>query len=178
MQSFSNFNQDQEIKQAILKLAFVVENHDLLTENTEILEEGLGDFLNKFGLKIHKGDGIIDYIAKFSKGAGKLLIAAIKGNKEEVKKIATSLDKAQVVDFLLKLDMATMHLVTGPIHMIDAVTGWDLAANLKHAAEKGKGILDKIKKIYNELKTTAKNAFSKNPEKIKAIEDLEQVIIY
>jgi hypothetical protein len=101
-------------------------------------------------MKLHKGDGIIDYIKQFSTGAGKLVLAAIKGDKEKVKEISKSLDKAKVVDFLLKLDMATLHIVTGPIHFIDAVTGWDLMANIKHLS---KGAKDILKTFYDAIKT-------------------------
>jgi hypothetical protein len=45
--------------------------------------------------------------------------------------------------------MATMHIVTGPIHFIDAVTGWDLMADLKGAAETAK---DKLKNFYAAMK--------------------------
>jgi hypothetical protein len=128
------------------------ESYDLdnLTEAQEILViEGVNDWLNKIGMKLHKGNGIIDYIVQFSKGAGKLILAAMKKDKDEVKKIAQSLDKAKVMDFLLKLDMATMHIVTGPIHFIDAVTGWDLMVNIQHAAE---GAKDKLKNFYDAMK--------------------------
>ncbi len=171
-----------KLKTEIATLLFIVENEsrldEMLLESEEKLEEALSDFLGKFGLKIHKGDGIIDYLMKFSKGAGKLLVSAIKGDKEQVKKIASSLDKGQVIDFLLKLDMATMHLVTGPIHFIDAVTGWDLSANLKKVAKEAGNVFDKIKTLFKDLKDTAKKVFTQNPEKIKAVEDLETQLVY
>jgi len=131
-------------------------NESLDTMNEAELVEGVNDWLGKIGMKLHKGNGIIDYVKQFSVGAGKLIMAAIKGDKKKVKEIANSLEKEKVVDFLLKLDMATMHIVTGPIHFIDAVTGWDLMVNLKHAAEGAKSLLaafyDAMKKVKDSIK--------------------------
>lgn len=147
----SMLTEDMEDKIALLM--FIAENEilneSLDTMNEAELVEGINDWLGKVGMKLHKGDGIIDYIKQFTGGAGKLIMAAVKGDKKKVKEIADSLDKAKVIDFLLKLDMATMHIVTGPIHFVDAVTGWDLMANLKHAA---KGAADMLKTFYDAIK--------------------------
>ena len=71
-------------------------------------------------------------------------------------KFFNTLANQELQDYILKLDMATMHIVTGPIHFIDAVTGWDLMANLKHAAEGAKDMLkifyDGISKVKDSIK--------------------------
>ena len=122
-----------------------------LTEAQEVLIlEDVHSWLDKVGLKIHKGTGLLDYMKAFAVGAGKIFIAAIKKDEEEVKKIAATLQKAHVIDFLLKLDMATMHIVTGPIHFVDAVTGWDLMANIKKASA---GAKSRLKAFYAALKS-------------------------
>lgn len=158
MLSYKEFRQEslvvEDMEDKIALLMFLAEN-EMINESLESMNEaelveGVNNWLGKIGMKLHKGDGIIDYIKQFTGGAGKLIMAAIKGEKEQVKKIASSLDKAKVIDFLLKLDMATMHIVTGPIHFIDAVTGWDLMANLKHAAA---GAGDMLKKFYTAIKS-------------------------
>jgi hypothetical protein len=148
----------EEFQDKIMLLIYLSENDNLnesynleiLTESQKLeLIEGVNDWLNKVGLKLHKGDGIIDYLIGFSKGAGQLIMAAIKKDEKKVKEIASKMSKEKVIDFLLKLDMATMHVVTGPIHFIDAVTGWDLMADLKGAAETAK---DKLNAFYNAMK--------------------------
>lgn len=139
-----NTRETQEDKIAIL---LCLSENDLLTEaylSETVVVEGVKDWLNKMGLKVHKGDGIINYVKQFSTGAGKMILAAIKGDKEEVKKIAKSLDKAKVMDFILKLDMATMHLITGPIHFVSAVTGWDLESNLQHITKTSKSVIHQV----------------------------------
>jgi len=165
MIKFKEFNENlknkglsEEMQDKIALLMYISENEDMINESydlenlteaqEELIIEGVNDWLEKVGMKLHKGKGIIDYLASFTKGAGKLIMAAIKKDKEEVKKIASNFKKEDVVDFLLKLDMATMHIVTGPIHFIDAVTGWDLMANIKHATESAK---DKLKLFYDAI---------------------------
>lgn len=163
MKTFKEFKKEliiSEMEDKVTTLLWLSENEDILNESLETLNEdelveGINDWLGKVGMKLHKGDGIIDYIKQFTGGAGKLILAAIKGDKKKVKEIADSLEKEKVVDFLLKLDMATMHVVTGPIHFIDAITGWDLMVNLKHAAHGAsdllKGFYDAIKKVKDTI---------------------------
>jgi hypothetical protein len=126
MEKFSKYNAQLELNEAMFNLVVA------MSFNEDLNEGKIDNFANKFGMKIHKSNGLIDYIKKFTMATGKLLLAAIKGDAETVKKIATSVTKEEFIDFLLKLDMATLHLITGPIHMIDAITGWDLSANLQH----------------------------------------------
>jgi hypothetical protein len=109
--------------------------------------------IEKIGMKLHKGKGIMSYIADFNDAASFLIFAAIKGDKEEVLRIAKTFDKSKFMDFVLKLDMLSMHLLTGPIHMIDAITGWDIIANLKGHAAKAENIIDSIEKEIADLKS-------------------------
>jgi len=162
MLTFKEFNESikneelvAEMQDKIALIMYMVENEDIITESVDfenlteaqegMIIEGVNDWLSKVGMKLHKGNGIIDYLASFTKGAGKLIMAAIRKDEKTVKGLLNSIKKEEVLDFLLKLDMATMHIVTGPIHFIDAVTGWDLMANLKGAAETAK---DKLKAFY------------------------------
>ena len=136
----------------------LIESVDNLTEAERIsLEESIHDWLAKAGLKLHKSDGIIDYVIQFTKGAGKIIMAAFNEDAEEVKKIANSLKKETVVDFLLKLDMATMHIITGPIHFIDAITGWDLMSNISAVAKKAES---KLKLFYKAIQTVKDSLIS------------------
>jgi len=148
----------EEMEDKIAILMYLSESEELLNESAinefALLTEGeavekANGWLSKIGMKLHKGKGIIDYVKQFTGGAGKMIMAAIKGDKEAVKAQADKIKKEEVIDFLLKLDLATMHIVTGPIHFVDAITGWDLMANLKHAAE---GAKDKLKAFYDGIK--------------------------
>ena len=167
MIGFKEYKEVTEMQDKIALLMYMAENDEMINESydmdalTEVDKEAIvkktNSWLDKVGMKLHKGTGIIDYLKVFSKGAGKLIMAAIRKDKDEVKAIANTIEKEKVLDFLLKLDMATMHIVTGPIHTIDAVTGWDLMANIKKAAEtaddKLKIFYDAINKVKNSIKT-------------------------
>ena len=167
MVSFKEYKEITEMQDKIALLMYIAENDEMINESydmdslTEADKEAIvnktNSWLDKVGMKLHKGTGIIDYLKVFSKGAGKLIMAAIRKDKDEVKAIANTIEKEKVLDFLLKLDMATMHIVTGPIHFVDAVTGWNLMTNIKKAAEtaddKLKIFYDAISKVKNSIKT-------------------------
>lgn len=125
----------------------------------------LSQVLSKIGLTVHKQKGLIDYLRSAGKGIAKLFMYAIKGDKEGMKKVVNSVRKEDVLDFLLKLDMATLHLVTGPIHTIDAITGWELWANIKKKAGQVKGIVDKIKEAIRFVKQKLKDVIDETKAK-------------
>jgi len=159
---FNSYITEQESKANIAAMLFMMEDN----LNEENLEEGLKDFMHKMGLHTSKSKGLIDYFIGFTKNAGKLIIAAMKDDKAEVKRIADLLTREEVLDFLLKLDTVTMHLVTGPIHMIDAVTGWHIGAAVKQATQKAGAVLSDIWKYIGELKIKISSTFDKTKTKI------------
>lgn len=169
-----------EMEDKIAVLLYLSQNESLNESDidtlTEVeLVEGINDWLGKVGMKLHKSNGLLNYAKQFATGVGKIILAAISGDKEKVKEIAKGLDKATVVDFLLKLDMATMHVVTGPIHLIDAVTGWDLMANIKSVGHSAGNLLKDFYDAITKVKTTVKHLLSgENQQKIlTAVEGIE-----
>ena len=173
---YQNTN-NKDVTESLSVLLYLSEQN-LDTMNEEDLLEGFSDWLNKFGLKVHKSKGVIDYIKQFTGMAGRMVLAAIKGDAEKVKEIALELNKEDFVDFLLKLDLITLHLVTGPIHFIDGLTGWDISANLKHVASTSKQYMKLIYDGIENVKHGVKNLFSKNKQKklMKRIQHIEQGI--
>jgi hypothetical protein len=157
MKSFKEIlidNQNQKlIESDIMGLVYAMSLPKVAVNESLLTENAVNDFLSKFGLKFHKeGPGLIDYIKDFVKGTGKIFVAALKGDKDEVKRIAQGITKEKVIDFLLKLDTATLHIITGPIHTVDAITGWDLWANVKSQAKKAGNIIHDVWKAIKELK--------------------------
>lgn len=134
----------------------------------ETLSEGL---LDKIGLSAHKGDG---GLLKIVKNAGitmvKLFAAVIKGDKETAKAIAnTEIKKEDVIDFLLKLDQATLHILTGPIHTLEAITGWHIWAKVsKHASDVAHATVDSIKDATKYIKSKVAGLSDKAAKKIIA----------
>lgn len=154
------------------------EDEDLLNESPQDMVELLEGKLSKLGLHLHRGRGLIDYIKMMGKGIGQLLVAAAKRDTKKMKEILSRVERGDVIDFLLKLDMATLHLVTGPIHTIDAITGWHLWADIQNHAEKAKNIVQDVINTIHELKNKIKKAFDPNKQKkiIPVVDSLEASI--
>jgi len=154
--NFKDYLLEEEIYEAqaidaVTTMLFLQENElhfDLMTEAA--INESLNDWLGKVGLKLHKGKGIINYITQFGSLAGKMILAAIKGDTKKVKELAQQVTREEILDFLYKLDLATMHIVTGPIHFIDAITGWDLQVAMDKVK---KGTQDVLSKIWQAIMT-------------------------
>jgi hypothetical protein len=143
--------------------------------NENLTEAKAQQALDKLGLTVTKTKGIVDYVRSFVKGSGRIIIAAVKGDKQKVREIASTLKKEDVMDFILKLDMATMHLVSGPIHFIDAITGWDLWANVKHNATKANSTYQEISSVLFQLKSKI-NSFISEPKKSQMLEPIDSLI--
>ena len=109
--------------QGLLLIASGNLNSSSLNESS--LKNALQNVIDKSGLKIHKTDGLLDYFVSFATGAGKMILAAIRNDKEEIKKLSKEFDKAKMIDFLFKMDMVTLHIVTGPLHIIYAYRDWE-----------------------------------------------------
>lgn len=158
---------------SLLVLMEHLETLDLMSESIDeqlvTIAEGINDHLNKVGFKLHKSKGILDYIKSFAGGVGKVMFHIIKGDLDKAKELIKSISKEDILDFLYKLDLGTLHLFTGPIHMIDAWTGWDLAVNLKSHMEKGEGITDIIKKELQKVKDYIIKLFPTDTEKQKEL---------
>ncbi len=184
MQKFKQYASEKQIQtqimESLLLLQYVTENDGRLNEDSVLANfaSKVNSILPKLGMKLHKGDGIINYVAKFASVGGKMLIASIKGNKEEIKRLATTIDRSEFIDFLLKLDMVSFHLVTNPIHMIDAITGWDLMANLKSHAQKAVSVIEDIVNGIRQLKTKIVQVLDNNVAKpiISFFDELETTV--
>jgi len=135
MTSFSSYLSEQkQFELAVLELAVLAES----TKDDSILDEAILDkahgALTAIGLHAKQGKGLLHYALSAGKGIAKLFGAAVRGDTGKIKEIGKTVKKEEILDFLLKLDQATMHVVTGPLHTIDAVLGLHLAANLSAAA--------------------------------------------
>lgn len=140
----------------------------------EILDEGIGEWgskikgvLSKAGIDVHKGKGLLQILAGAGATLGKFLWYAIrasnlndKESREKLKEIAnTEIKKEQVIDFLLKLDALTLHAITGPIHMIDALTGWHIWAKVSKTSA---DIITRAKEAISHLESIATKIISQD----------------
>jgi hypothetical protein len=158
---------------ALLEISIFMETDlDRLDEEFSIaaLGKSASSLMAKAGLHVQKHDGLVQQAMKGGTILAKFVWYAIKaatGDKDakvKVKEMANSeVKKEDVLSFLLNLDMATLHVFTGPIHFIDAVTGWHLWANVKEKAGKG---FEKAKKALDNLIDVAKSTEQKIASKL------------
>lgn len=128
------------------------------TDKRTLLKQA-DEMLKRVGFTTRQETGILQYLAGAGVGVAEMLVAALKGDKEGIKQVASGVTKEKLLDFFLKLDVLTLHLLSSPIHIIDAITGWDLHSNLRNTATKGvKAVVqtfsDAIKFIKEKLTTT------------------------
>ncbi len=149
---------------ALLELAAFME--------TETLDEALnfGKLLGKLGLKAHKGVGLLQILKSAGKNIGELLwytIAAHRGDeaaKIKVKEIASKkIKKEDIINFLMLLDQATLHILMGPLHTLAALTGIHVSADLHKIGSAS----ELIKKAVAELEDASKSLVGKVKDKLK-----------
>lgn len=190
---YSYTYEEQRDMEILIEMAMLVEDDMSLNEAFSISDfKSKGkNLLKSIGMGTHKsGDGLIQIALKSGKTMAEFIYHALRaaaGNedsKTRVSEIArTEITKEQFLDFLLKLDMATMHWISGPLHFIDALTGWHIWAHIKSGAENA---LTKAKKAITDLADAAKVASDEVKKKLKSlmhgiarlfgIEDVQPVI--
>jgi hypothetical protein len=156
---------EEDIKDAISQFAiFVCLDESLLTEDAS-------DILKKLGLHVKKNKGLLHYIAQAGMGMFKLLKAAIAKDKEEVLKVIQGISKEEIVDFIFKLDAASLHILSAPLHFIEAVTGLHLGANLDAV---GKSVIDAVKKSYKTIVKHIDKIIGHNDQNAITLADIGQ----
>jgi hypothetical protein len=126
---FKQYLNETDMASAI-EITYFINHSDVLNENimTDMLK-GIKSLLPKFGLQSHKSKGLIQILAQSTEGASLLLYYAFKVSigeneyKAKMKELMSSVKREDLVDILLRLDILTLHAITGPIHIIDALTG-------------------------------------------------------
>jgi hypothetical protein len=145
---FNDFLKNEHNTQLIIELFIIADNN--LNENV------FHDILSKLGFELKTEKGLMHNLLSTSKIVSQVIKAAIKAfftknddDKATLKNILTSnkITAAEIIQFLIKLDTLTLHLISGPIHMIEALTGFklkikkdniplNLKDEIKHAIEK------------------------------------------
>ena len=150
-----------------------------LMDPSDNLNEGVNDILGKFGLELEKkSPGVLGYMSQFATGVGKMVWLAIKKDKEGIKKLSQEFTREKFVDFLYKLDLVTLHLVTGPLHFIDGLTGWELGPKLKELAKGAEAVVANIRKALVTVKKEIQAYFSPKlqPLVLGKVADIEKLV--
>ena len=181
MQSFEEFHSQSQssIDLSIMEFMSFMEYMEQLEEGelngtplSESYEDGLLMEANKFkkalekiGLEVEYNPrgGLIQMFTKIGKTVGKIIYLATRvsfgdeGRKPELIKLLKQTKREDIIDFLLKLDLATAHVVTAPLHMIDALTGWELKAVIHKITKSADVIQVKVKHAIEDIRGAVKN---------------------
>jgi len=186
MQSLKEHIYITERKEAIASLlefiVFMEEGESLILSEArgESVKAGISKVASKLGIAAHGRKNLLKLIASVGKNTGLALVYSIRahgGNSEAKDKLATILKtaniKSELTDLILRLDALTLHLLTGPIHIIDALTGWHIGADLQQKTKTPnthiKTALDTIIKASNAIKDKPRRTLNRSIEKIKKI---------
>lgn len=114
----------------MIELAYFLDTYTLNEGIKDDISKGLKTMLNKLGLKAHKEKGLIQILIDSGKNTGKLFYHLFKyhtnrddKHRERIREISSKVTKQNVIDVLLKLDVISLHILTGPIHTLNALTG-------------------------------------------------------
>lgn len=155
IKTFGEYNREIVAEQIMSVVAFmaVQKQLDEAAMDKQKLIAKADELLSKIGLSKRQEIGLLAYLKYAAEGILEILLYALSGDMEGVKRVASKVKKQHLIDFFLKLDVLTLHILSAPIHMIDAVTGWDLHANLRNAATKGmKAVVQSFEDALNYIK--------------------------
>jgi hypothetical protein len=178
---FDNYLKDDDLIVKLIEVSVFYEDFNVINEAEGNVIGKINSLLGKLGLHTHASDaGIIQVLAKGGKNIAQLIWYAMKAMtgdktaKEKVKELANKeITREQFIDFLLKLDTLTMHFITGPIHMIDALTGWHVGANIKKDSD---DMITRVKKAIGHLSTVSKNLANDVKNKVQSyVENLKRI---
>ena len=148
MDSFKDYineDADDNIEHVMTLLEYMI----ILESGENLLNEGrmdsvkstLSGIAKKLGISGHGNRNLLSVMSSVGKNARSALVYAMKAfagdekAKEKLKALRGSKEvRAELGDLILRLDALTMHFLTGPIHMMDAITGFDLAEKIREAA--------------------------------------------
>lgn len=131
----------------LLEVSMLLDEPEL---NENKIINTITSFMKKMGLSVHHREGLFHHLKRASKSVNKLIMLAFKNDKEGMKKHIQemSISKSDILDVLLKLDVLTLHVISYPLHIIDAVTGWEIMPAIKSSTLP---VVDRAKKAIKEM---------------------------
>jgi len=172
MLKFSEYNY---IKESLLIINNIETSEIILESDKNIIKA----WLKKVNYNLSHGENIINYLYKFGKEFSDILIAAIKKDKQGIKDATKEVTKEEFLEFLLKFDNITLGILSVPIALISAVTGWNLDQTIEDRISTDSDRYRHIKKAIEDISKNIKtlvlpdeaNIITSNVNNIKTIID-------
>lgn len=138
----------------LIEVYYFIESN-VINESVEDWLKKVQVFLNKMGIKKGQKRGLIEYLKDSSMVLAKIIWYGFKastGDEEAELKMRefiydNKIDKKEIMNFIMKVDAITLGIISSPIRMIDAITGWNLMDALVLTQE------DITKKAENAIKS-------------------------
>ena len=150
---------------------------------SKVFDKNVKQGAKKLGVHIGTEKGLLQYISAIGINSAKILFYAVdyvyNGNKEakgKIIEISKSVKKEHIIDFILKLDVLTLHMLTEPIHVIDALTGMHIGANIESAGKelttRAKEAIISIENLKNKLEDKLKTKLQVYANALRNIFDI------
>lgn len=161
----------------------LVEVYHFMEMNT--LNEGTKEWSDKVSnllksMNIQKGPkrGLIEYLRDASMRVSKLLWYSIRysmGDQKAKEKISelsrTKVTRSEFMNLLMKLDAVTLGVISSPIRMMDAITGWNLMdaiiTDAQDIRDHARRAIESLENIYKSLTDKAKETVRSMIDKLK-----------
>ena len=157
----------------ILEFMMIVDSGDMLLseERGESVKALFAKVSNKLGFAANNKKNLIGLLRSIGKTGALSILYAIQaqaGSEDAKEKLAQVLKssnaKSEILDFVIRADVLTLHLISTPIHMIDAIAGFDIADKIR---EKAVGGGERLKDAVDLIQNSAKNLG--NPSTIRKV---------
>jgi hypothetical protein len=182
MKSFKDYNKvddttsrQQDIQNVLEYLMILDAGEDdiLLSENKlEGIRSTFTSLAKKMGISGESKKTLLGLLSTIGKKAALTLVYAIQASagsesaKEKLKEIVKDRQiYSELSDLVIRLDVLTLHMISGPIHMIDALTGWDIADKIR---EQALGVTNKINTAIDTISSSAQKHL--NTDKSKRVQ--------
>jgi hypothetical protein len=136
------------------------EDDIILSENKiKDIKGTLSTLAKKMGISNASKKTLLGLLSTVGKKSALSLVYAIQasagneGAREKLKGIIKDREiYSELTDLVVRLDVLTLHLISGPIHVIDAIAGWDIAEKIR---ERALGVTNKLNSAIDTISSSA-----------------------
>lgn len=192
MSKFENYLTEEEQTHqdlaSLLEIVVFMEEYKQLKEGKiQDLGKVIKNVLPSLGLKVTKHDSLLGLLAKSFNHLSDIFYHSFlayydndENHKAKAKELLKKVKKSDILDFLIRLDHITLHAISGPIHMIDAITGWHISADVdklgKQVSHKVKQAIDSLDDLAQSVATDTKKTIARYSNALRRLFDVGKFV--